>query len=382
MLSFECSIKEEEIKKNKESILLKNFNKRNKKEKILLIFLISVLILSIIFLIIFFIIERNNLKESINKIKLENDKLELIINKFNIEKNELKNITNEIKEKNNQFSKLINNLNEENENLKNYMNNLENEKDIIKNQLIKIEKEKEELKNKSIELIEENNGLKNKIEKIENDIIKLKGNLEQINTEKNNLESRIDYIENEKDERNKYFNTLFSDSKIIQKEERKLISNYILPHYNLKYELLYSATKDGFDTSIFHSKCDYKGPTLFVIKLENNRRFGGFTTQDWDRTSIGKIDEKAFLFSLDKKIKFGQKKKGKSAIYGQDNTSVLFGPNNDEEIKGDDLPIGGNIAYCREEALKFNFVREDICGEKNSNKIVEFEVYSVKNYLN
>ena len=76
------------------------------------------------------------------------------------------------------------------------------------------------------------------------------------------------------------------------------------------------------------------------------------------------------------------KKKEKSAIYGQDNTSVLFGPNYDEKIKGYDLSIGGNIAYCREEALKFNFVRTDICGEKNSNKIVEFEVYSVKNYLN
>lgn len=67
-----------------------------------------------------------------------------------------------------------------------------------------------------------------------------------INNEKNNLEYRIDDIEDEKNERNKYYNNLFKESNIIQNEERKLISKWVLPHYNLKFELIYSGTRDLF----------------------------------------------------------------------------------------------------------------------------------------
>ena len=37
------------------------------------------------------------------------------------------------------------------------------------------------------------------------------------------------------------------------------------------------------------------------MKSEGNRRFGGFISQTWDSLSGFKNDEKAFLFSFDKK---------------------------------------------------------------------------------
>ena len=107
----------------------------------------------------------------------------------------------------------------------------------------------------------------------------LKTFVNKINNEKLNLEYRVDSMEEEKEERNKYYINLFQESSIIKKEERDLISNWIFPHYNLKFELLYRGTRDGFINEAFHSKCDDKGPTVFVVKLENNRRLGGFASQ-------------------------------------------------------------------------------------------------------
>ena len=144
-----------------------------------------------------------------------------------------------------------------------------------------IQNENEELKNRTNIIQEQNEELKSRINKIENEIIDLIKTIEIINDEKDDLKKRIDEIENEKNERNKYYKNLFSESKVIKKEERKLISKWILPYYNLKFELLFSGSRDGFDNKIFHSKCENKGPTVFVAKLENNRRLGGFASKSW-----------------------------------------------------------------------------------------------------
>lgn len=46
-------------------------------------------------------------------------------------------------------------------------------------------------------------------------------------------------------------------------------------------ELLYSATKHGWDTKEFHSKCDNKGTTLIIAESECGFIFGGYTQCNW-----------------------------------------------------------------------------------------------------
>jgi len=41
---------------------------------------------------------------------------------------------------------------------------------------------------------------------------------------------------------------------------------------------LYRASRDGFEASKFHEKCDNKGATLTIIRNTIGRIFGGFTT--------------------------------------------------------------------------------------------------------
>ena len=74
---------------------------------------------------------------------------------------------------------------------------------------------------------------------------------------------------------------------------------------NQKYKkislnLLYKAIFDSDKASVFHKKCDSANCTLVLVRSANGKRFGGFTSCNWQGNSIEKKDENAFIFSLDK----------------------------------------------------------------------------------
>ena len=76
-----------------------------------------------------------------------------------------------------------------------------------------------------------------------------------------------------------------------------LFSNVI----NISFEQLYKASCDGDNINAFHSKCDgVKNTLILIITDDDKRKFGGFTTKEWDKSNKYKYDDKAFLFSLDK----------------------------------------------------------------------------------
>jgi hypothetical protein len=64
------------------------------------------------------------------------------------------------------------------------------------------------------------------------------------------------------------------------------------------WKLQYRATRDGFTSQNFHSKCDGIANTLTVIKSEQGNIFGGFTEKAWDSAGRYVTDPKAFIFSL------------------------------------------------------------------------------------
>ncbi|CAI2162375.1 6682_t:CDS:2 [Funneliformis geosporum] len=70
-------------------------------------------------------------------------------------------------------------------------------------------------------------------------------------------------------------------------------------HYDFK--LLYRASRDGMDATIFHKKCDDKGATIFVAKIKNTKHvIGGYNPLYW--TSSGKgvynTTSDSFIFSF------------------------------------------------------------------------------------
>jgi len=43
-----------------------------------------------------------------------------------------------------------------------------------------------------------------------------------------------------------------------------------------KWKLLYRASEHGFTAASFHQHCDYKGPTMVIVKSTQNYIFGGY----------------------------------------------------------------------------------------------------------
>ena len=95
---------------------------------------------------------------------------------------------------------------------------------------------------------------------------------------------------------------IFSDSKILNNnEDKQLILNWIRPNKKIKFTLLYQVSKDGDGISTFYSKVSNKSPTVIIIKTNAGFKCGGYTTKTWENIGNYKMDELAFLFSLDKK---------------------------------------------------------------------------------
>ena len=68
---------------------------------------------------------------------------------------------------------------------------------------------------------------------------------------------------------------------------------------NISFNLVYKAFNDGDKAQTFHEKCDYLSMSLVLIETDKNIRFGGFTMRSWEGYNIKKIDNHAFVFSLE-----------------------------------------------------------------------------------
>jgi hypothetical protein len=114
---------------------------------------------------------------------------------------------------------------------------------------------------------------------------------------------------NQKEETSSLFGSLklrqYSDMNPLQSQilegEQQLLELIKLCQFspNDKWTLLYRGTRDGFEPSDFHSKCDGHSNTLTILKAKESAYiFGGFTTVSWDNTSKSKSDPNSFIFSL------------------------------------------------------------------------------------
>ena len=88
--------------------------------------------------------------------------------------------------------------------------------------------------------------------------------------------------------------------------------------------LIYRCSKDGDDSSIFHSKCDGISNTLVIGESESNKIFGGFTSQSWSTKYETKLDNNAFLFQLNK-MEINYVIKGKGGIFCKKSCGPTFG---------------------------------------------------------
>ncbi len=151
--------------------------------------------------------------------------------------------------------------------------------------------------------------------------------------------------------------------------------------------LLYRATRDGFTSQAFHSKCDGKKNTITIIKNNLNYVFGGYASSAWNSSGGYIKDPYAFIFSLRRAgVSFKDKFTVKLAQYEY----ALYGTSGDGPIFGNDIHIcnqsNTNIgSYCQFGA-SYNLpdgytfggkVNEFLAGNYNQWTTTEIEVYQI-----
>jgi hypothetical protein len=115
------------------------------------------------------------------------------------------------------------------------------------------------------------------------------------------------------------------DSNIIKATDAALIASWIDKKrgtpYNfkdlpIKFNLIYRASRNGFEIDKFHKYCDNKGPTIVIIKVQTtNEIIGGYNPLEWRHVKDERIfgnrhfynhpceTSKSFIFSLTNRTK-------------------------------------------------------------------------------
>lgn len=69
---------------------------------------------------------------------------------------------------------------------------------------------------------------------------------------------------------------LFTDSKILNSTSLEFVQSLLTKKYSISV-LCYRASEVGFASSKFHAGCDYKGPTLTIVRGSTGKIGGGYT---------------------------------------------------------------------------------------------------------
>ncbi|EGG19891.1 hypothetical protein DFA_06995 [Cavenderia fasciculata] len=140
-----------------------------------------------------------------------------------------------------------------------------------------------------------------------------------------------------------------SPSTLIEESHFELINNWIgIKH---SFALLYKGSRDGFEASNFHQKCDGKGKTITLIKSGDGNIFGGYNSQSWNSNGQYYGDGSCFLFTIINKQEGLASTKfpahfGFQNIQGSAQAGPIFGTN-DIIISGNPTTLSNMIGFPR-----------------------------------
>ena len=171
----------------------------------------------------------------------------------------------------------------------------------------------------------------------------------------------------------------FKNTSFLKDEEKKMISKWIHPNKIIRFNMIFSTDKDGDSASTFHYHCDGVFPTVTVALDTSGRRFGGYSTQNWCRSTIGASYSRApesFIFSLSNKQKYELiDQLNTSAVYRHDSYGPTFGGGHDLYLANQCK--SNSSSYCSKSS--YNTGNTNVLGQNNSTsfQISKYEVYKV-----
>jgi len=230
---------------------------------------------------------------------------------------------------------------------------------------------KKELKEKDNLILSHEKRIKN----LESQITNL---LEQIKEIKEN-HLKVDLNKQVKED----FDLIINESLIIKdKSEIELLINYILKTQNKKIKnikRIFSSKIDGDNITNFQNKCYYIKNILFIIQTSKNKRFGGYTSEYFEKNkSYQKHDNYSFLFNLNEKKIYGvcNDKNDTYTIWSDDSSdnSIRFGAGTDLRICENFLSQNNQHYTSQSSSFIYNEKEFALNGEEYFN-ISILEVY-------
>ena len=152
------------------------------------------------------------------------------------------------------------------------------------------------------------------------------------------------------------------------------------------WQLLYQASSNGFNSNIFHAKCDGYQGTLVVVKSNNSNVFGGYTEADWSGNYNWAFDTNAFLFSLVNSYNTSVKMniiQPQNAIYASSYYGPTFGGGHDLYVALDSSYAYSNLghsyqlpSFLANYGVNSQQAQSFLAGSYNF-QLVEVEVYQI-----
>jgi hypothetical protein len=176
--------------------------------------------------------------------------------------------------------------------------------------------------------------------------------------------------------------TIYMNSTILTNEQGIELNNLNGFSLNTTWSLIYQATKDGFSSSMFHSKCNGILGTLVVVRAGENQIFGGYTEQDWSGNYQYKYDSNAFLFSLVNTFNISVKMSinlPQYAILAYTSYGPTFGGGHDLNINIDGSAGSSNLGHTYQLPSFLTYgtaSAQSFLAGSNNFKPIEIEVYT------
>ncbi|PKC02285.1 hypothetical protein RhiirA5_364266 [Rhizophagus irregularis] len=178
------------------------------------------------------------------------------------------------------------------------------------------------------------------------------------------------------------------DSNLINSKHITLICSWLINDNNIteqnipfEFQLLLRGSRDGFGFKVFHELCDYKGPTVTILRVHNSGELlGGYNPINWDssKKTFSKTN-RSFIFSLgDKNLQnaiYSKIQDPDEAIYQNRGLGPSFGGGN-SDLK---LYLGLEESYgCRGFCHKKSY-ETSIMKKSNENLfwVDEYEVFKI-----
>ena len=261
---------------------------------------------------------------------------------------------------------------------------------LLKQEIERLQKEVEELKLRNSELINKQNELLDRIKILEANSNEQKETAENnAATDNNPLRSQGQQAENQQNENNLQADNNQQPENIVQANAENVAKNSLIfvnlgdlkliedkiNKGELKYTLLFRASKDGDTAGIFHEKCNGLPNTLIIIKTKDGKRFGGYTNQSWESNNVYKQDDSAFIFSLDKQKCYSVTEE-KFAIWCFENYGPIF---EGYQIDVEDNFLTTGVCQTGLEGVGFETTEDYELNDGKENFLVsEMEVYQIE----